>query len=150
MHWQKAKENLMTTNKAQRVFDEAKVRKAFRVSVPSALLLGLVMVCWPTGFWRLLGIELGDAPYPAILYGSVILGVGLASIAGVRAPRSHVGLLLFLVCYKGAAVVFLLVHGLLMLAADKSVPVAVWAIAALWLYQAVTNARLYPWGLEDQ
>lgn len=136
-------------NIVKREFDEAKVRKAFRVSVPSALLLGLVMVCWPTGFWRLLGIELGDAPFPAILYGSVIVGVGLASIAGVRAPRSHVGLLLFITCYKGVAVLFLLGHGLLMLAEGKSVPLAVWLIAALWLYQAYTNARLYPWGVED-
>lgn len=50
------------------------------------------MVCLPTGFWRLLGIELGDAPFPGILYGSVILGVGLASIAGVRdsTPSAYV------------------------------------------------------------
>lgn len=138
------------TNEVIKVFDEDKVRKAFKVSVPSALLLGLVMVCWPTGFWGLLGIELlGDAQFPAILYGSVILGVGLASIAGARAPRSHVGLLLLLVCYKGSAVLFLLGHALLMLADDKSVPVAVWVIAALWLSQAVSNARLYPWGLKD-
>lgn len=130
-------------------FDEKKVRKAFQVSMPSATLLGLVMVCWPAGFWRLLGIELGDEPYPAILYGSVILGVGLASIAGIRAPRSHVGILLLLVCYKGIAVLFLLGHGLLMLTDGKSVPLAVWGITAMWLSQAVSNARLYPWGLED-
>lgn len=137
-------------NEVSQALDEAKVRKAFRVGVPSALLLGLVMVFWPAGFWRLLGIELGDAPFPAILYGSVIVGVGLASIAGVRAPRSHVGLLLFLACYKAVAVLALLGHGLLMLTDGKSVPLAVWLIAALWLHQAVTNARLYPWGLEDQ
>ena len=71
--------------------DEAKVRKAFRVSVPSALLLGAVMVVWPSGFWRLLGMELGTAIYPAVLYGCVIFGVGLASIAGARAPRRHFG-----------------------------------------------------------
>lgn len=139
----------MTKNMKQ-AFDVEKVRKAFKVSVPSASLLGLVMVCWPTGFWRLLGIELGDAPFPAILYGSVILGVGLASIAGVRAPQSHVGLLLFLTCYKGVAVLFLLGHGFLMLMDGKSVPLAVWVISALWLSQAVANARLYPWGLKDQ
>lgn len=138
------------TNETKQTFDVEKVRKAFRVSVPSALLLGLVMVCWPAGFWRLLGIELGDAPFPAILYGSVIVGVGLASIAGVRAPRSHVGLLLLLVCYKGVATLFLLGHGVLMFANGKAVPLAVWVIAALWLYQAITNARLYPWGIKDE
>ena len=35
-------------NNAGPVFDEAKVRKAFRVSVPSALLLGAVMMIWPS------------------------------------------------------------------------------------------------------
>lgn len=135
---------------AKQGFDEAKVRKAFRVSVPSALLLGAVMVIWPSGFWRLLGIDLGDAPYPAILYGSVIFGVGLASIAGARAPRRHVGLLLLLFCYKSVAVLALLGHGVLILMADKPVPLAVWVIAVLWLHQAVSNARLYPWGLEDE
>lgn len=131
-------------------FDEAKVRKAFRVSVPSALLLGAVMVVWPRGFWNLLGIDLGTAIYPAILYGSVIFGVGLASIAGARAPRQHLGILLLLVCYKGTAVLALLVHGVLQLLADQPVPWAVWVIAALWLSQAVSNARLYPWGIRDE
>lgn len=130
-------------------YDEGKIRRAFRVSVPSALALGFVMVCWPVWFWGLLGIDLGDAPYPAILYGSVILGVGLASIAGMRAPRPHLGLLLFLACYKGMAVIFLLVHGLAALLDGRHVPVAVWTIAALWLHQAITNARLYPWGLRE-
>lgn len=137
------------TNEEKQTLDVEKIRKAFKVSVPSATILGLVMVCWPTGFWRLLGIELGDAPFPAILYGSVILGVGLASIAGVRAPRSHIGILLLLACYKGVAVLFLLGHGLLMLSDGKAVPLAVWIIAAMWLSQAVSNARLYPWGIED-
>jgi len=137
------------TSKIKPSFDEEKVRKAFKISVPSASLLGLVMMCWPTGFWRLLGIELGATPLPAILYGSVITGVGLASIAGIRAPRSHVGLLLLLTCYKGVAVLFLLIHGLLMLNSGEPVPVALWVIAALWLYQAVTNGRLYPWGIKD-
>ncbi len=136
-------------NEAINGFNEAKVRKAFRVNVPSAILLGLVMVCWPVGFWRLLGIELGEALFPAILYGSVILGVGLASIAGVQAPRCHVGLLLLLVCYKGMAVLFLTIHSLVVLSDGKSVPPAVWVIIALWLSQAITNARLYPWGLKD-
>ncbi|MCB1676665.1 MAG: hypothetical protein KDI01_10260 [Halioglobus sp.] len=140
---------MIISNEMSPMFDEIKVRKAFKVGVPSALLLGLVMVFWPVGFWRLLGIELGDAPFPAVLYGSVIVGVGLASIAGARAPRSHVGLLLFLTCYKGVAVLFLLGHALSMLTDGKSVPVVVWVIAALWLHQAVTNARLYPWGLQD-
>lgn len=137
------------TSEVKSSFDVEKVRKNFKVSVPSALLLGLVMMCWPTGFWRLLGIELGEPPLPAILYGSVIFGVGLASIAGARAPRSHVGILLLLACYKGAAVLFLLIHGLLMLMDGESVPVALWVIAALWFYQAFTNARLYPWGIKD-
>ena len=137
-------------NNAGPVFDEAKVRKAFRVSVPSALLLGAVMMIWPSAFWRLLGMDLGAASYPAILYGSVIFGVGLASIAGARAPRSHVGLLLLLVCYKSAAVIALLTHGVLTLMADQPVPLAVWVIAALWLHQAVSNARLYPGGIKDQ
>lgn len=137
------------TNETQREFNEEKVRRAFKVSIPSALILGLAMVCWPTEFWSFLGIELGDAPFPAILYGSVIVGVGLASIAGARAPRSHVGLLLMLTCYKGVAVLFLLGHGLFMTIADKPVPLAVWIIALLWFSQAVSNARLYPWGITD-
>ena len=137
------------TSRLGRGYDEGKVRNAFRVSVPSALALGFVMVCWPVWFWGLLGIDLGDAPYPAILYGSVIMGVGLASIGGMRAPRSHLGLLLFLACYKGAAVVFLLGHGLHALLEGRHVPVAVWIIAALWLQQAISNARLYPWGLRE-
>ena len=136
--------------KAKHGFDEAKVRKAFRVSVPSALLLGAVMVVWPRGFWQLLSIDLGAAIYPAVLYGSVIFGVGLASIAGARAPRQHLGILLLLVCYKGTAVLALLVHGVLQLLADQPVPWAVWVIAALWLSQAVSNARLYPWGIRDE
>lgn len=126
-----------------------KIRKAFRASIPSALLLGAVMVIWPSGFWRLIGMDVGAAPYPAILYGSVIFGVGLASIAGLRAPRQHVGVLLLLCCYKSIAVLALLTHGVLGLLADKPVPLAVWAIAVLWLLQAVSNARLYPWGIED-
>ncbi len=138
----------MTTT--QHVIDEAKIRKAFRTSIPSALLLGAVMVVWPSGFWRLLGIELGAAIYPAILYGCVIFGVGLASIAGARAPRRHIGVLLLLACYKGTAVVALLVHGVLQLLADQPVPWPVWVIAALWLSQAVSNARLYPWGIGDE
>ena len=142
-------EYLTMTNPIKPSFDEDKVRKAFKVSVPSALLLGLVMMCWPTEFWRLIGIELGATPLPAILYGSVIAGVGLASIAGVRAPRSHLGLLLFLTCYKSVAVLFLLIHGFLMLNAGQSVPVALWVIAALWFPQALSNARLYPWGIKD-
>jgi hypothetical protein len=48
------------------------------------------------------------------------------------------------------AVLFLTIHGLLMLAGGKAVPLAVWVIAALWLSQAITNARLYPWGIKDQ
>ena len=50
-----------------------------------------------------------------VLAGSVILGVGLASVGGMRAPRSHLGLLLFLACYKGLVVVLLLAHGLTVL-----------------------------------
>ena len=138
------------TKEVMQGFDEAKVRKAFRVNVPSALLLGGVMVIWPTGFWGLLGIDLGDAPYPAILYGSVIFGVGLASILGARAPRRNMGLLLLLACYKSVAVLALVGHGVLMLLNDQSVPLAVWVIAVLWLLQAVSNARLYPWGLDDE
>ena len=137
------------TSEVKASFDVEKARKAFKVSVPSALILGLVMMCWPTWFWGLLGIELGATPLPAILYGSVIFGVGLASIAAMRAPRSHLGILLLLTCYKGTAVLFLLIHAMLMLNAGKSVPIALWVIAALWLSQAVTNARLYPWGIKD-
>lgn len=131
------------------IIDVEKIRKAFKVSVPSALILGLVMVCWPTGFWRLLGIELGDAVFPAVLYGSVIIGVGLASVAGARAPRRHIGILLLLACYKGVAVLFLLWHAVAMLLNGHSVPIAIWIIAALWLSQAISNARLYPWGIKD-
>ena len=65
------------------------------------------------------------------------------------APRQHVVVLLLLCCYKSIAVLALLTHGVLGLLADKPVPLAVWAIAVLWLLQAVSNARLYPWGIED-
>ncbi len=67
---------------ARKIFDETKARKVFRVNVPSAMLLGGVMLIWPSWFWGLLGIPLGEAIFPVILYGSVIFGVGLASIAG--------------------------------------------------------------------
>lgn len=138
-------------NTPKPAIDVAKVRKAFRVSIPSALLLGGVMVAWPAGFWQLLGIELvGAAIYPAILYGCVIFGVGLASIAAARAPRQHLGILLLLVCYKGTAVLALLGHAAVQLLADQPVPWPVWVIAAMWLSQAVSNARLYPWGISDE
>lgn len=148
-HKQSSRKAHMTTEKY--AIDEAKVRKAFKVSAPSALLLGGVMVLWPSVFWRWLGIELvGTAIFPAVLYGCVIFGVGLASIAAARAPRQHLGILLLLTCYKGTAVVALLGHAALQLLADQPVPWPVWVIAAMWLSQAVSNARLYPWGITDQ
>lgn len=127
---------------------ERRIAALFRKSAPFALLIGLVMILFPVRFWQLIGIDAGADAVIATLYGGVLIGVGVISHFGARAPMRHASLLLFMTAYKAVAVSFLIGHALIDLIAGRPVPIAVWIICLLWGRIAFDAARLYPWHLE--
>ena len=59
-------------------------KMVFRVFAACALMLGLFITLSPAIFWGWLGIGIGaDSRVVAILYGSVVMAVGLLSLLAV-------------------------------------------------------------------
>ncbi len=138
---------------ATQMSDEDRARKIaalFRRSAPFALIIGALMILFPLQFWHLIGIDAGADAVIATLYGGVLVGVGVTSHFGARAPMRHATLLLFMAAYKAVAVSFLIGHAVIDLMDGRPVPIAVWIICLMWGRIAIDGARLYPWHLEDR
>lgn len=113
-------------------------RFVFGVFSPCAMLIGLAMAISPATVWGWLGVQPGNAAIVAILYGCVLLGVGVVSLAAMRNPCRHATLLLLIGVYKSAAAVLLAVYGL-----QQAMPAVGWVIAVAYLLMALLCLWLY-------
>lgn len=121
---------------------EILLRTTFQIVPLPAFGLGLAMAISPQAFWHLFGLEVGMDGVVAILYGSVLMGVGLSCMIALRNPAAHASLLLLIGCYKGVAFVALTLHGL---QAAAGMPLAGWVIAFAYLAMCLYCLALYPW-----
>ena len=119
----------------------AAAKAVFIVFGPCALLVGLTMLLFPSSFWLWIGIEAGNGII-ATLYGSVLVGVGLVSVAGIFQPERHLSLLLLIGSYKLIASMMLLLRCAQLLA-SSSAPLAGWVIAAIYFIMAAFCLGLY-------
>lgn len=85
------------------------IKLTLRVFAPSAIIIGIVVQCFPITFWNLLGLGVAADATLSRLYGAVLLGVGLMGAQALSDPLRHATLLLFISYYKGIAAVVLLV-----------------------------------------
>ncbi len=121
---------------------EVLLRNTFQIVALPAFGLGLAMAISPQTFWRLLGLDVGPDGVVAILYGCVLMGVGLSSMVALRNPAAHVSLFLLVGLYKGAAFIALILHGLQDAA---GLPFTGWVIAFAYLAMSLYCLALYPW-----
>jgi|AMWB02.1.fsa_nt_gi hypothetical protein len=120
----------------------ALLRTTFQIIALPAFGLGLAMAISPAAFWQLFGLEVGADAVVAILYGCVLMGVGITSMFALRNPAAHTSALLLIGSYKGAAFIALCLHGL---QAAAGMPLAGWVIAFAYLAMSIYCLLLYPW-----
>ncbi len=73
------------------------------IFTPGAIVMGVLMQCYPIAFWQVLGLSAGTDATLSRLYGAVLLGVGLLSLHALKNPVKHMSLFLFIGYYKGIA-----------------------------------------------
>ena len=117
------------------------MRWSYLVFALSSFPIGGAMVAAPLAFWGAFGLALED-PILATVYGGGVVGEGVVCLWGWFRPQRAVGILVYMLAYKGVVVAALLPR----LLAMAEPPAAGWMIVAFWGFVAVWAALLLPWG----
>lgn len=121
----------------------------YGVSAPSCLVLGLWIAIAPRNFWGLLQVDYVD-PLSQVLYGCVLVGIGVICLLGFRKPLQYTTVLLLMAVYKGIASIAVICHMSYLAATGADMPWAGWFIAAIWACLAAMCALVYPWGKGEE
>lgn len=104
------------------------------------IVLGLWMTIFPSGLWRLLGVDWGDGAV-AVLYGAATCAEGVICLLGFFKPQRYIAIFQYLLVYKVLSSLALALHLLLM----PHPPLGAWIIVGFWALAAV-QAGVVSWG----
>lgn len=107
----------------------------------TSFAIGAWMMIDPAEAWASVGIDVGDEPLAAALYGGAIVGEGAMFALCAIWPVRYVVFFQYLIIYK----TFSCIAGAAVLLRMEAAPPGAWLTIAGWAFAGLTGALVFPW-----